>query len=286
MNPKVSIIIPVYNWSNYLWEAINSALNQTYKNIEILVINDGSNDNGATKQIALSFDEKIKYYEKDNWWVATALNLWIKKATWEYISWLSHDDLYHINKIKEQIKLLNTLEKKENKIICTNFNIINEKNKIINKIKYKNKININFEIIKTTSFINWCTLIIPKKVFNTIWYFDIKLKTTQDYNMWIRLIKWWYKFIHLNKTLVNYRIHNKQDSINKKQIMLKEVNILHKYIITSFSKEEIKKISSLKINKYLIYLYIKHCYIKQKILFYITIKLQKIWLYDFLKRNI
>jgi glycosyltransferase involved in cell wall biosynthesis len=98
-NPKVSIIIPVYNWSNYLSEAIESALAQTYKNIEILVINDWSNDNWASEKIALSFGDKINYIYKENGWVATALNLWIEKASWEYISWLSRDNLYYSNKI-------------------------------------------------------------------------------------------------------------------------------------------------------------------------------------------
>ena len=59
-NPLVSIIIPVYNGSNYLREAIDSAFNQTYENSEVLVINDGSCDDGRTEQIALSYNGKIR----------------------------------------------------------------------------------------------------------------------------------------------------------------------------------------------------------------------------------
>ena len=76
-HPKVSIIIPVYNGANYLRDAINSALNQTYKNIEIIVVNDGSNDNGRTDEIALSYGNKIKYIKKKNGGVASALNVGI-----------------------------------------------------------------------------------------------------------------------------------------------------------------------------------------------------------------
>lgn len=59
--PKVTIIIPVYNGSNFLAEAIEAALAQTYPNCEILVINDGSNDDGASEKIALSYGDKVRY---------------------------------------------------------------------------------------------------------------------------------------------------------------------------------------------------------------------------------
>ena len=80
-NPLVSIIIPVYNGSNFMREAIDSALAQTYPNIEILVVNDGSTDN--TREIALSYGDKIRYFEKENGGVATALNLAIREMKGE-----------------------------------------------------------------------------------------------------------------------------------------------------------------------------------------------------------
>ena len=97
--PLVSIIIPVFNGSDYLAEAIDSALNQTYTNIEILVINDGSNDLERTKSIAHLYGEKIRYFEKKNGGVSSALNLGIKEMKGEYFSWLSHDDNFNDTKI-------------------------------------------------------------------------------------------------------------------------------------------------------------------------------------------
>ena len=66
MSALVSIVIPVYNGSDYMWEAIDSIIKQTYKNREIIVVNDGSTDEGKTEEIALSFGNSIKYYCKEN----------------------------------------------------------------------------------------------------------------------------------------------------------------------------------------------------------------------------
>ena len=111
-NPLVSIIIPVFNGSNYLEDAIQSCLNQYYKNIEILVINDGSDDDHATEQIAAKYKDKIRYFYKENGGCGSALNLGIQEMKGEYFSWLSHDDLYSPNKINSQIEVLSGLVNK------------------------------------------------------------------------------------------------------------------------------------------------------------------------------
>ena len=122
--PLVSIVIPVYNGANYMKEAIDSALNQTYPNCEVIVVNDGSNDNGATEKIALSYGDRIRYIKKENGGVATAVNRGIKEMKGEYFSWLSHDDYYYPQKIEKQIE---AIEKSGDKtaIAHSNFDFLN-----------------------------------------------------------------------------------------------------------------------------------------------------------------
>ena len=81
--PLISIVIPVYNGSNFMADAIDSALSQTYKNIEIIVVNDGSTDGGKTEEIALSYGDKIRYYSKENGGVSSAVNLAIQNMKGE-----------------------------------------------------------------------------------------------------------------------------------------------------------------------------------------------------------
>jgi len=135
-NPLVSIIIPVYNGSNYVKEAIDSALAQTYKNIEVIVVNDGSTDN--TEKIVKSYGDKIRYFYKENGGVASALNLAIENSKGEYISWLSHDDVYYPNKIQKQIETLSKLEDK-NTFIYSNSEYINEKGRLLYSTNYEYK---------------------------------------------------------------------------------------------------------------------------------------------------
>ena len=162
-NPLVSIVIPVYNGTNYVAEAIESALNQTYKNIEIIVVNDGSKD--KTENIAKSYGDKIRYYYKDNGGVASALNLGIKEAKGEYISWLSHDDIYYPNKIERQIEELKNIDDK-NTMIYSNSEFIDKKGKSLTQTEFEyieNPKLLNFSIfpIMFGAILN-STLLIPK----------------------------------------------------------------------------------------------------------------------------
>lgn len=206
-NPKVSIVIPVYNGSNYLAEAIDSALRQTYKNIEIVVVNDGSRDEGATEKLALSYGDKIQYFSKTNGGVATALNYGIEKMTGDYFSWLSHDDLYKENKVEEQVKALT----KPNQILYSDYTVFSETTEYevkmppITPAEFKSWITIE-------SKLNGCTLLIPKEAFQKCGNFNPALRTTQDYDLWFRLAND-YEFTHVPKSLIKSRHHDAQDSI-------------------------------------------------------------------------
>lgn len=211
-HPKVSIVIPVYNGENYMKEAIDSALNQTYDNIEVIVVNDGSTDN--TEEIALSYGERVRYYSKENGGVASALNLGIQKMEGEYFSWLSHDDIYLENKIEEQLRRLNQEEDKT-KIVYGRWLQKDMSNLKIQKIAPEYRLSV--EQLQNSIFpvlfgqVNGCAMLIHKSHFARVGLFDEKLITSQDYDMWYRLMRN-QKTIYMEKPLVIQRIHNGQGS--------------------------------------------------------------------------
>lgn len=220
---KVSIIIPVYNGSNYLKKAIDSALNQTYENKEIIVINDGSNDNGKTEKIAKSYGKKIRYYKKENGGVSSALNLGIKKSKGKYISWLSHDDTYLPNKIKDEISFINDIGK-EDIIVFSNYEYIDENDDIIEKIEIHKRIpSVDKYFVFYKRLISGISLLIPKKKLLKLGLFDENKKYTQDYDMWYRLINCT-DFYYIGKILVQIRSHLNQSSNTAKGVKQESEN--------------------------------------------------------------
>ncbi|MFX0000780.1 MAG: glycosyltransferase [Candidatus Hodarchaeota archaeon] len=207
--PKVSIIIPVYNGSNYMHEAIDSALNQTYENIEVIVVNDGSNDNGKTAQIAKSYGNKIRYFSKENGGVSTALNLGIRMMTGEYVSWLSHDDVYYPEKIEKQIEFLRN-EPDKNIIVHCDFDVIDSKSNIIGEYRIKDTDTDKFRYALITGGpIHGCTPLIPKLCFDEVGLFNEELRTVQDKDMWFRISEK-FKFKHIPDKLIKSRSHPEQ----------------------------------------------------------------------------
>lgn len=214
-NPKVSIVIPVYNGSNYLKQAIDSALNQTYDNIEIIVVNDGSTDN--SEDIALSYGDKIKYIYKENGGSSSALNEGIKNMSGEYFSWLSHDDLYLSDKLEKQMEYAS-----EDTVIFAGSDLIDSSGKIIKKANNLNKIaeyvnnHGNEYLIAQPSkyYFSGCTCLIPKKVFNKVGLFSEDLRLVNDYDMWFRIYKENYRIIFIPEVLVQSRMHASQVSRN------------------------------------------------------------------------
>lgn len=226
-NPMVSIVIPAYNASNYLSQAIDSALGQTYKNIEIIVINDGSDDNDATKKIAMSYGNKIKYFEKKNGGSSSALNFGIKNMKGEWFSWLSHDDIYYPNKIENQIRFLQSLEINskdiEKQVIFSAIELIDENNKILRHSSLRKEIkkfkcveqkkDNGYFIAEPTKYSFYgCSCLINKRIFTKIGFFDEKLIMVNDIDMWFRIYKNNYHVHYLPKVLVQQRIHSKQIS--------------------------------------------------------------------------
>lgn len=224
MKPKVSIIIPFYNCS-YVDQAVESALNQTYPNTEIIVVDDGSTV--FTEKI-YPFWEKIKYIRKVNGGTATAINAGIQAATGEYIAWLSSDDLFLPEKISRQMEFM---QNNQSEISFTNYHVINQNNEIVIPFcgrRLGHMVNDIYQDFLKFNVVNGCTVIMKKAIFEKVGYFNPLLRYTQDYEMWFRLLVNGHKMYYLDEALIKFRQHNESGTSKYRPEMLKEMNVVEK----------------------------------------------------------
>lgn len=243
MTDLVSIIIPAYNASNYLAEAIHSALKQTYKNIEIIVVNDGSPDDGATKRVAESFGDKIRYFEKQNGGCASALNYGIQQMKGSWFSWLSHDDLYLPSKIEELLTLVDrySLNPDTTVLGCndlimgpsgkTSANLFNNTTGVMTPSQAFG------ETLNKKTF-NGCGLLIPKNILDSVGGFRTDYKHLLDRELWMRIAAQGYGFCYADDALVVSRVHNQQITVKAQDsLYIEEETLIKEYIPIAADRE-------------------------------------------------
>jgi len=205
--PMISVIMPVYNGEKYLPEAIESILNQTYKNFEFIIINDGSTD--RTEEIILSYkDDRIIYVKNEkNLQIVESLNKGINLAKGKYIARMDADDISLPKRLEKQIEFM---EKNTHVGVCgTWMKTFGEKNEVW-------KMPISHDEIVVSMLFNSCimhpTAVIRTKVLkeNNL-YYDQKYNKVEDYELWTRLVKYT-QFANIPEILLKYRIFENDSS--------------------------------------------------------------------------
>lgn len=248
-NPLVSIVIPVYNGGNYMREAIDSALAQTYKNVEVIVVNDGSTDNGETEKIALSYGDKIRYIHKENGGVSSALNCGIRAMRGDFFSWLSHDDVYFETKVEKQIDAWK-LFKDKSVLICGETVCIDKNSNQMKLVSRCGKLDgykiypwkeVLLYMLKNDVF-NGCSFLIHRSVFiDNDLFFDESLRYAQDLLMWYQIFLKGYSLYRIDDVGVKSRVHDKQLTQTGRSIFKKDslsiCNMLIDDIVQKSDKE-------------------------------------------------
>jgi glycosyltransferase involved in cell wall biosynthesis len=263
-NPLVTIVIPVFNGSNYLKEAIDSALSQTYMNLEVIVVNDGSQDGGLTEDIALGYGDQIRYFAKQNGGTSTALNLGISNMRGEYFCWLSHDDLYHSECVEAQIKSLSNLDDKAT-ITMTDLCTMDENYRIMcEDTDYSFHIREWPQRVEARLYpviymkLHGCQIMFHRSVFERVGLFDEEMLVAQDFEFFARAFR---EFPHV---LIPRVLGTARDSSNRqgRRSASKgsdEYSRVFLGIIDSFMDEDFAKLAESKLHflKDMQYLY-KH----------------------------
>ena len=186
-NPTVSVIIPTYNRVHLIRRAIQSVLNQTYQDFEVIIVDDGSTDN--TEEVVKSFnDPRIRYIRHEkNKGAATARNTGIKAARGKFIAFQDSDDEWLPEKLEKQMKVFENTPAKVG-VVYTGFWKIENNKKIyipFSWVKQKEG-NIHKELLKG-NFVTTQSIVARKECFKKAGMFDEKLPRFQDWELVIRL---------------------------------------------------------------------------------------------------
>lgn len=227
----VSIILPIYNGEKYMKLSIESIINQTYRNWELIIVDDCSTD--GTPEIAKSYaykDNRILYYRNDvNLKLPRGLNRGFSLSKGNYLTWTSDDNLYLPCAIE---RMVDTLENEKVDFVFATCDVINEKGDVVEVIKAPRDFK---KSILGGNFVGACFMY-TRKVYETIGDYNPERFLVEDYDYWLRIFS---KFdvSNINDTLYQYRWHDgaltsteKKEKINDvcEQVLLDNVKAFGK----------------------------------------------------------
>jgi len=209
-NPLVSVIIPTYNRYNFIGDAIRSVLSQTYKNIEIIVVDDGSKDN-TYKIIKELSNCGMRYIYQSHLGVSEARNRGAYAALGEYLAFLDSDDLWLESKIEKQIRII--LKEQDVGLVftnCYNWNMDNNTYTLRYKKIYNSK-EIMGKILFRKCYLIPSTILLKRELFFKVGGFDTNLRRSEDRDFSLRISKET-KIVGLKEPLSIIRLHTKYNN--------------------------------------------------------------------------
>ncbi len=209
--PLISVIIPVYNHQEFIGQAIESVLSQTFPDYEIIVIDDGSID--CTRLIVKNYLRPgMRYVYKNHRGTPSALNVGITKAKGVYISWLSSDDRFLPTKLQKQIQLIQA--NPNFGMIYTDWYQTDAVGNVVREVHsppLPTRRQAAIALLKNNC-INGSTTLIQAKCFQKAGLFKENYLQGHDHDMWLRLCRY-YTFGHIAEPLIYYRRHHKNLSL-------------------------------------------------------------------------
>jgi glycosyltransferase involved in cell wall biosynthesis len=222
----VSIIIPAYNYAHYLAEAIDSALAQTYPDIEVIVVDDGSTDD--TAEVCKTFGDQIRYHYKKNAGLSAARNTGIELAKGKYALFLDADDILLPSMVERCMEVFDSDSSDIGVAACTRV-LIDENGKVVEE-RPREKAVAEMITARDLLLMNRITVacaLVRVAVFDSVGRFDEALTSSEDRDMWIRIAST-FKLTRIPDELVRYRVHSSNMSRNTDRMSQNMARVLEK----------------------------------------------------------
>jgi len=216
-SPTISVVLPVYNGEDYVRFSIESVLAQTFRDFELIIVDDGSTD-GTAQVVSAYADNRIRYFKKDNGGVATAVNYGLRMAAGRYISWLSHDDVFLPTKLEMQLAAREASDGPS--VIYTDFQFIDSSGAVTEerRIGHHSAAETvrNLLVAGSVSYAAY-SLLYDKQCLEQVGLYDESQRLTQDADMLIRLARR-FPLVQVPETLIQIRRHSAQSSAESRWV--------------------------------------------------------------------
>lgn len=213
-NPRVSVVVPSFNYAHFLPETLDSVLAQTFKSFELIVVDDGSTDN--TKEVMKPYlnDPRVRYVYQENRGPSAARNTGIRESRGQLIAFVDPDDLWYPTKLQKQLALM---ESGEIGLCYCLAEHIDEAGNPLPDISFPHPPGATY---KDLLYVNWIvgsssSVLVRKEIFDEAGLFDESMKGLEDLDMWIRILRR-HKSAYVNEVLVKLRQHLKSKHASKR----------------------------------------------------------------------
>lgn len=250
--PLVSVVIPVYNGADLIEQAIQSVVAQTYQPIEILIVDDGSEDRDALQEVAARYPS-VRLIRQEHSGVAAALNRGLREMSGAFFCWLSHDDLFHPHKVAHEVRCC--VEAGSKVVVFSDYCYIDtDGNVLAFQHIPRGRAELAGVLLLQNTWIHGCAMLIPKHCLEAVGAFDERLQTTQDYDLFFRLAER-YGFRHLTESVTAVRLHPRQSTNTMKTAVLTEQDALYCGAMARISSAAVTRFSGEPPARFYAYLY-------------------------------
>jgi len=204
---QISVVVPVYNCAQYIGQAVESIIRQTYRVSEILVVDDGSKD--GTREALAQYVPSIKYFYQENRGEPSARNLGVRNALGEFIAFLDADDLWHPEKLELQMRCFE--KHREYGFVYSDMQTFDETGIIEESVKVSRNLDLPsghiFKRLFKETLFGSGSVIVKRECFDKVGLFNESLLVGSDYEMWLRICRH-FEVGYVDKPLLLYRQHS------------------------------------------------------------------------------
>lgn len=201
--PRVSVVIPTFNHGRYVGEAVRSALDQSYQDLEVIVIDDGSTDD--TREVIRGFGGRVRYFHQENRGLAAARNRGIEESRGSFVAFLDADDLWLPRKLERQLEVFD--QHPSASLVYAGIFEVDGEGRVLTEVRPRHRGMALPQLLLDNVVIgSGTTAVVPRECLREVGGFDERLPVCEDWDLWLRIVRR-YELDYADEPLAMYRLH-------------------------------------------------------------------------------